>query len=109
LRGMTRYTRLSLAEREEISRELAAGSRLRAIARQLGRAPSTIGRELQRTERTRSTYRATRGEHVARRSAQRPRKLVTHPRLQAYVHVKKRVKSLKTYLLIGKVGFDKIS
>jgi len=83
---MTQYTRLSLAEREEISRELAAGSRLRAIARQLGRAPSTIGRELRRAERTRSTYRATRGQHVARRSAQRPRKLVTHPLLQAYVH-----------------------
>ena len=83
---MTQYTRLSLAEREEISRELAAGSRLRAIARQLGRAPSTIGRELRRAERTRSTYRATRGQPVARRSAQRPRKLVTHPLLQAYVH-----------------------
>src|SRR3989338_5017574 len=80
------YTRLSLAEREEISRELAAGSRLRAIARRLGRAPSTIGRELHRAERTRSTYRATRGQHVARRLAQRPRKLVTHTRLQAYVH-----------------------
>src|SRR3989338_2558711 len=80
------YTRLSLAEREEISRELAAGSRLRAIARRLGRAPSTIGRELHRAERTRSTYRATRGQHVARRSAQRPRKLVTNTRLQTYVH-----------------------
>ena len=83
---MTRDTRLSLAEREEISRQLAAGSRLRAIARQLGRAPSTIGRELRRAERTRSTYRATRGQHVARRSAQRPRKLMTHTRLQVYVH-----------------------
>ncbi len=68
---MPSYTRLTLAEREEISRELAAGSRLRAIARQLGRAPSTIGRELRRAERTRSTYRATRGQHVARRAAQR--------------------------------------
>ena len=83
---MPSYTRLTLAEREEISRELAAGKRLRAIARQLGRAPSTIGRELRRAERTRSTYRATRGQHVARRAAQRPRKLVTHTRLQAYVH-----------------------
>jgi transposase, IS30 family len=83
---MKRYTRLSLVEREEISRELAAGSRLRGIARQLGRAPSTVGRELRRAERTRSTYRATRGQHVARRSAQRPRKLLTHPHLQAYVH-----------------------
>ncbi len=83
---MRSYTRLTLDEREEISRQLAAGSRLRAMARQLGRAPSTIGRELRRAERTRSTYRATRGQHVARRHAQRPRQLVTHPRLQAAVH-----------------------
>jgi len=83
---MNSDTRLTLVEREEISRALAAGSRLRAMARQLGRAPSTIGREWRRAERTRSPYRATRGQHVARRAAQRPRKLVTHPPLQAYVH-----------------------
>ena len=34
--------RLSLAEREEISRGLAAGRSIRAIALALGRAPSTI-------------------------------------------------------------------
>lgn len=87
---MSSYTRLTLVEREEISRELAAGSRLRAIARQLGRAPSTIGRELRRAERTQSTYRAMRGQHVARGHAQRPRKLLTHPSLQAYVHAQLR-------------------
>jgi|MudIll2142460700_1097286.scaffolds.fasta_scaffold811700_2 IS30 family transposase len=49
---MKPYTRVRLAEREEISCELAAGSRLRVMDRQLGRAPSTIGRELRRAERT---------------------------------------------------------
>src|SRR3954468_8474338 len=38
--------RLSLAEREEISRGLAAGLSLRAIAAGLGRAPSTVSREV---------------------------------------------------------------
>ena len=38
--------RLSLAEREEISRGLAAGESLRSIARRLGRAPSTVSREV---------------------------------------------------------------
>ena len=38
--------RLSLAEREEISRSLRAGESYRAIARRLKRAPSTISREV---------------------------------------------------------------
>ena len=38
--------RLSFAEREEISRGLAAGWSLRAIAAVLGRAPSTVSREV---------------------------------------------------------------
>src|SRR5512146_576526 len=39
---------LSLADREEISRGVAAGVSLRSIAATLGRAPSTISRELKR-------------------------------------------------------------
>ena len=38
--------RLSLAEREEISRGLAGGESLRAIAHRLARSPSTISREV---------------------------------------------------------------
>jgi IS30 family transposase len=41
---MKRYTRLTLAEREEISRHVAVGVSVRAMARQLGRALSTISR-----------------------------------------------------------------
>ncbi len=37
---------LSLAEREEVSRGLGSGASYRAIARRLGRAPSTICREV---------------------------------------------------------------
>ena len=40
---------LSLAEREEISRGLAAGESMRSIASGLGRAPSTVSRELARS------------------------------------------------------------
>jgi hypothetical protein len=40
---------LSPAEREEISRAVVAGHSIRGIAAQLGRAPSTISREIKRT------------------------------------------------------------
>src|SRR4051794_19553208 len=49
--------RLSLVEREEISRGLAAGASLRVIAAGLGRAPSTISREVA-THGGRDRYRA---------------------------------------------------
>src|SRR5215471_11492251 len=39
---------LSLAEREEISRGVIAGRSIRSIATSLGRAPSTISREILR-------------------------------------------------------------
>jgi transposase-like protein len=39
---------LSFAEREEIALECARGSGVRAIARKLGRSPSTISREIRR-------------------------------------------------------------
>ena len=39
---------LLLAEREEISRGLAAGHSCRVIAQRLGRAPSTVSREVAR-------------------------------------------------------------
>ncbi|HVC74881.1 MAG TPA: helix-turn-helix domain-containing protein, partial [Candidatus Micrarchaeaceae archaeon] len=38
--------RLSLGDREEISRGLSAGEPIRAIARRIGRAPSTVSREV---------------------------------------------------------------
>src|SRR6266571_5406556 len=39
---------LTLAEREEISRQMAAGQSIRSVAAGLGRAPSTISREIKR-------------------------------------------------------------
>jgi IS30 family transposase len=64
--------RLSLAEREEISRGIAAGQSLRGIARQLGRAPSTISREIA-ANGGRHSYRALLADRAARRRAHRPK------------------------------------
>lgn len=64
---------LSLAEREEISKGLSARKSIRAIARQLGRAPSTISREVAASERV--AYRAWISDERAERLAARPKPL----------------------------------
>ncbi|MCX4537711.1 IS30 family transposase [Streptomyces sp. NBC_01669] len=63
---------LSLAEREEISRGLAAADSFRAIAGQLGRAPSTVSREVGR-HGGREKYRAARADEGAWGNARRPK------------------------------------
>jgi transposase-like protein len=66
--------RLSFQEREEISCRRAAGEGVRAIARALGRSPSTISRELRRgTVRRKSGYRASVAQALADQRARRPR------------------------------------
>jgi IS30 family transposase len=80
---------LSMAEREEISRGVAAGEPCRHIAARLGRAPSTVSRELARNG-GRGRYRAQAADAAAYQRAQRPKpaKLVTQPRLRAVVEAK---------------------
>jgi IS30 family transposase len=81
---------LSFAEREEISVCRAQGLGVREIARRVGRAPSTISRELRRNAATRSgglEYRATTAQWHAERAARRPKtaKLATNAALRSYV------------------------
>jgi IS30 family transposase len=64
---------LQVGEREEISRGLAAGKTVRGIARELGRAPSTISREIKRNK-TQRGYRAHCAEYRAQRMARRPKR-----------------------------------
>ena len=85
---MARYRRMSLLEREELSRLLAVGHSLRAIGQVLHRAPSTLSRELTRQHTSPVTYRAVPAHHRAQRWAhqpRKPRKLAVHPRLRAAV------------------------
>lgn len=63
---------LSLAEREEISRGMVGAMSVRAIARRLGRAPSTISREIRRHGGPRA-YRAAVADREAWRRARRPK------------------------------------
>ena len=73
---------LTLAEREEISRALAAGHSIRSIATLLRRAPSTIGREINRNSGP-GGYRASLADQAAWNRAHRPKicKLVANRKL----------------------------
>ena len=81
--------RLSLREREEISRGLAAGESRRSIARRLDRSPSTIVREVARNGDVRR-YRACAADRAALGRARRPKpaKLASCPWLRAVVEAK---------------------
>ncbi|WP_110811752.1 IS30 family transposase, partial [Mycolicibacterium mucogenicum] len=103
-----KYTRLTFVEREEIGLAVAAQEPIRSIAKRLGRAPSTISREIKRNSSDgRNKYRPQfrfgapwrggplRRPHYfpsaaqgrAQRNARRPhpRKLATNTRLHAQV------------------------
>lgn len=80
---------LTLAEREEISRGLVHGHSLRRIACSLGRAPSTVGREIARNGGS-GPYRAAASDKRAWDRARRPKrcKLAVHDQLRQAVAAK---------------------
>lgn len=79
-------TRLSFLDREEIWFGRSRGESMRSIATRLGRAPSTISREL-RDGTTQRGYRPSSAEQLSRERARRPRggKLASSERLREYV------------------------
>ena len=86
---MNRYQRLNINEREEISRHIAAGASIRQIAMHINRSPSTISREIKRTDVVeRIYYRAIFAQQRCRRvlrQIHRSRKLDKNPRLREAV------------------------
>lgn len=84
---------LSFAEREEIALLRDQGRGVRAIAKEIGRAPSTVSRELRRNAATRNgklAYRAGVAQWKAELAARRPKtaKLVADERLRDYVEAR---------------------
>ena len=77
---------LQVVEREEISRGLSAGLKIREIARRLGRAASTVSREIRRNG-GKHAYRAADADELAWRRARRPQRclLARQPRLKNWV------------------------
>lgn len=85
---------LTFTDREDIALLRAGGAGVREIARELGRAPSTISRELRRvqhhrqpSDRHRMRYRASTAQTDADRQARRPKpaRLATNERLREEV------------------------
>jgi IS30 family transposase len=77
---------LTLGEREEISRGLAAGRSVRSMAHALGRSPSTVCREIGRNGGSRC-YRAEAADSRAWRQALRPKPC----KLAVYAHLRQAV------------------
>ena len=86
-RSRSRSSRvLAVQDREEISRGICQGESIRRIAARIGKAPSTVSREITRNG-GRCWYRATQADLRAWRRAQRPKvyKLARHRGLQRIV------------------------
>jgi IS30 family transposase len=83
---------LTLSEREEISRGIAAAQSARSMARLLGRSSSTVSRELSRNGGY-DRYRAALADETAWARARRPKrcKLANNPRLRQAVASKLRL------------------
>jgi transposase, IS30 family len=81
---------LSLAEREEIAVGVAARKPLRQIARELGRSPSTVSREITRNSSGWGSYRATAAQARAEVRGRRPKeaRLAGNEELRGWVQGK---------------------
>lgn len=89
---MTTYKRLTLFEREDISRGIWAKESFATIAHRINRPTSTVSREVWSKNKRKGCYRAERSEKraVVLKSRGRPKKLNVNHRLRIYVYSKLR-------------------
>ncbi len=90
MQDMTTYQRLTLAEREEISRGVWAGESFSKIAERINRPTSTVAREVWRNTQRRRCYRAEKSQERADEKSHRGRtqKLQATDGLKSYVYEK---------------------
>jgi IS30 family transposase len=82
---MSNYTHLTCGERDQIADLKAGGFSIRAIAAALGRAGSTISRELRRNALESGAYRPVPAEGAYLLRRQRPARLERNSKLRGYV------------------------
>ncbi len=83
---MSSYSHLTLPEREQIASGRALGESWSAIARKLGRAPSTITREVARNALPKGGYQPVYAEGCYLERRQRPAILERDAKLHRFVH-----------------------
>lgn len=90
----TKYIRLTLGEREEISRGIWANEKFARIAERIGRPPSAVSREVWLNTQYSWCYRAEMAQERAKELKRkcRPKKLESSPQLKDYVYGKLRIK-----------------
>jgi len=92
---MNKYKRLTLEEREDISRSLSQGYSPSDIAKKLCRVKSTITREIKKGGCNTYTYRAGKADRRAKRNSSKRKegkcKLDKYPELKNYVYNKLRI------------------
>lgn len=93
MKKSTQYIRLTLRDREEISRGMWVNEKFSSIAQRIGRPTSAVSREVKRNVRYRWWYRADKAQNRAdkAKSRGRPKKIDTNDRLQEYVYEKLRI------------------
>ncbi len=93
---MNKYKRLSLEEREEISRMLAQKCSFQCIAKSLGRSPGTVSREVRAGSCNKYTYRASKAQARSIRNSRKRKAgkyfLADNLPLKRYVYGKLRLK-----------------
>ena len=91
---MKKYTRLTLREREEISRGIWARESFAHIAKRINRPTSTVSREVWSNNRYSWSYRAEKAQKRAeglRKQGRRPQRIYSNEKLKNYVYDKLRM------------------
>src|SRR3954447_8650323 len=96
-------TRLELGERERLAALKAEGLSLRAIARQLGRAASTVSRELRRNALPKGGYRPVHAEGCYLERRQRPAVLERDERLDGRPRARRAARPLRPRAPAGRL------
>ena len=105
---MTKYTQLSIEEREKIYQLLKAGRSLSAVAKILFRHKSTISREIKRNGSLQLGYLPDRADNLSKMRKNRTRsKLDQHIELKEYIIERLTVGKWSPAMISGRINYER--